>query len=131
MPQIITAQSFSLHEREARKDFIDKHTPYILLQGTPKRGVPFVVRVRIGSEYSHIDEFNHYISTITLYDGNRMLAKVELAACIISDEERRGNADVTFSIVPNKENYSFTAHCYCTKHGLWESEEVNVTVEQS
>ena len=32
MPQVITAQSFSLQEREARKDFIDKHTtPFYLL----------------------------------------------------------------------------------------------------
>ncbi len=128
MPKIISAQSFSAQEKESRKDFIDKHTPYVLLEGTPQKGVPFTVRVRVGSEYAHIDDFNHYISTITLFDGERMFAKTELAACIVSGDERRGNADVSFSIMPNKESYSFSAHCYCTKHGLWEGETVNVTV---
>ncbi|WP_333804176.1 desulfoferrodoxin family protein [Sulfurospirillum sp.] len=130
MPKIFTSQTFSPEERESRKDFIDKHTPYIFCDGIPQKGVPLFVRVRVGSEHAHIDDFNHYISTITLFDADHMLAKVELAACIVSADEHRGNAEVAFSIVPNKDVYHFNAQCYCTKHGLWQSEDVEVRVNE-
>lgn len=129
MPKIFSHQTFSSEEFEARKDFIDKHTPYVYCDSPLKKGVPAFVRVRVGREYAHIDDFNHYISTITLFDANHMLAKIEFAACIVSTEERRGNAEVAFSIVPNKDIYHFNAQCYCTKHGIWQGEEIIVSVQ--
>lgn len=129
MPKIFSPQTFSPEEREARKDFIDKHTPYIYCDTALQKGVPSFVRVRVGSEHAHIDDFNHYISTITLFDADHMLAKIELAACIVSAEERKGNAEVAFSIVPSKDVYHFNAQCYCTKHGLWQGKEVEVSVK--
>lgn len=129
MPKIFTPESFSTEEREARKDFIDKHTPYIFCDTKAKKGVPFPIHLRVGKEHSHIDDFNHYISTITLYDKDFILAKIELGACIVSTEERRGNADVIITIVPNKSHYQLSAHCYCTKHGVWQGESVDVSVE--
>ena len=130
MPKIFTPESFSQDEKEARKDFIDKHTPYILCDSKAKKGEPFAIRIRVGKEHSHIDDFNHYISTITLFDKECMLAKVELAACIVSAEEHRGNADVIITIVPNKANYELSAQCYCTKHGVWQGESKHVAVEE-
>ena len=129
MPKIFTSESFSEQERESRKDFIDKHTPYVFCDGSPKKGYPLAVRVRVGKEHSHIDDFNHYISNITLFDGDRMLAKVELAACIVSADEHKGNAEVAFTIVPNKDVYHFNAQCYCTKHGLWQGDSLDIKVE--
>lgn len=129
MPKIFSSQTFSEKEREARKDFIDKHTPYVFCDGIPQKGIPLSVRVRVGSEHAHIDDFNHYISNITLFDADHILAKVELAACIVSADEHRGNAEITVMIVPNKDVYHFSAQCYCTKHGLWQGEEVKVTVK--
>ena len=127
MPKVFTSQTFSPEEREARKDFIDKHTPYIFCDGIPQKGVPLFIRVRVGNEHSHIDDFNHYISTITLFDAEQMLAKIELAPCIVSADARKGNAEVAFSIVPSKEVYHLNAQCYCTKHGLWQGEELKIS----
>jgi len=59
MPKIFTPETFSPEEREARKDFIDKHTPYIYCDTALQKGVPAFVRVRVGSEHAHIDDFNH------------------------------------------------------------------------
>ncbi len=129
MPKIFNIDTFSPEEKVSRKDFIDKHTPYVFCDGIPQRGVPIVVRVRVGKEYSHIDDFNHYISTITLFDAERMLAKVELAACIVSADEHKGNAEVAFTIVPNKDTYTFNAQCYCTKHGLWQGDSLDIHVK--
>ena len=85
--------------------------------------------VHVGSGHAHIDDFNHYISTITLFDAEYMLEKVELATCIVSADEHKGNAEVAFSIIPSKEVYHFDTQCYCTKHGLWQGEEIIITAQ--
>ena len=130
MPKIFNTEAFSSEEQISRKDFIDKHTPFVYCDTHPKKGVPLSVRVRVGKEHSHIDDFNHFISSITLYDGENQLARAELSACIVSAEERKGNAQVAFTIVPSKKTYTFHAQCYCTKHGTWESETLNIEVEE-
>lgn len=130
MPKIFNVQAFSPEEQVSRKDFIDKHTPFIYCHTHPKKGTPLEVRIRVGKEYSHIDDFNHFISSITLYDGENKLARAELSACIVSAEERRGNAEVAFTIVPSKKTYALYAQCYCTKHGTWESETLKIEVEE-
>ena len=129
MPTIFKHETFDAKERQTRADFIDKHMPYILHEGTAKKGVPFTIRVRVGKEFSHIDDFNHYISTISVFDGDSLLAKVELAPCIVSAEEHRGNVDFTLSIVPSKSIYHLSAQCYCTKHGTWQSDTIDLNVE--
>ena len=129
MPKIFNVNTFSPEEQVSRKDFIDKHTLYVFCDGLPQGGVPLVVRVRVGKAYSHIDDFNHYIAMITLFDAERMLAKVELAACIVSADEHKGNAEVAFTIVPNKDAYAFNAQCYCTKHGLWQGDLLEIHVK--
>lgn len=129
MPTIFSHETFNAKELETRADFIDKHMPYILCEGIAKKGVPFIIRVRVGKEFSHIDEFNHYISSISLFDADYLMAKVELAPCIISADEQRGNADFTLTIVPSKSLYQLNAQCYCTKHGTWQSDTVELKVE--
>ena len=37
------------------------------------------------------------------------------------------NLEVDFYVVPSK-NMKLMAHAYCTKHGLWQSDEVAVEV---
>jgi len=37
---------------------------------------------------------------------------------------------VTFQVVPAGKKLELTAVCYCTKHGLWECDPVEVTVEE-
>lgn len=129
MPKIFNTTSFTPEEKESRKDFIDKHTPFVYCNMHPKKGKPLEVRIRVGKEHSHIDDFNHFISNITLYDGENKLARAELSACIVSAEERRGNAEVSFTIVPSKKSYALYAQSYCTKHGTWESETLKIEVE--
>ena len=130
MPKIFNTEAFSPEEQVSRKDFIDKHTPFIYSHVHPKKGTPLEVRIRVGKEHSHIDDFNHFISSITLYDGENKHARAELSPCIVSAEERRGNAEVSFTIVPSKKSYTLYAQCYCTKHGTWESETVKIEVEE-
>jgi superoxide reductase len=38
------------------------------------------------------------------------------------------NLEVDFYIIPTK-NMKLIAHAYCTKHGLWQSDEVAVEVK--
>lgn len=40
----------------------------------------------------------------------------------------KGNAQVTFNVVPTGGKLKLSAMSYCTKHGLWESDPVVVEV---
>ena len=119
-------EDISQIDREAKRDFIDRHSAFIHIDGQAVKGEKFKVKVKIGNEYKHPDDFDHYISWIQLWDGERMLAESSFLA------GTQGNApsqvEVDFYIVPTK-TMKLTANAYCTKHGLWQSEENIVEVE--
>lgn len=123
-------ETFSKSEQESRKDFIDKHTPYIFCEQMPIFGSLFNVRIRVGKEHAHIDDYDHHIAYITLFNGDKMLAKANFSPCVVSTDERRGHAEVSFVLMANQISYTFNAQCYCTKHGLWESEKISLTVQR-
>ncbi len=129
MPKINKYVDIDTVEREAKKDYIDRHSPFIHCASTAHKGEKFAVTVKMGNEYTHPDDFDHYIAWIQLFDGERYLGEARFLAGMLGGQDHKGQAEVTFHIVP-KENMKLVAHSYCTKHGLWESDPVEVSVSE-
>ncbi len=112
-------------DREAKKDYIDRHSPFIHCEGTAKKGEKFKVTVKMGDEYMHPDDFDHFIEYIQLWNGEAMLGTAYFTAGAMGNQP--AHAQVDFHIVPQR-NMKLTAMAYCTKHGLWQSNEIEVEV---
>ena len=125
MPKINRYQDISQIDREAKKDYIDRHSPFIHCEDTAKAGEKFKVKVKVGNEYSHPDDFDHYIAYVQLWDGERLLGQATFTPGTLGNE--KSQVEVDFYIIPKK-NLKLTAMAYCTKHGLWESEVKEVAV---
>ncbi len=119
-------QDISEIDREAKKDYIDRHSAFVQCDTNAKAGQKFKVKVKVGDEYAHPDDFDHYIAWVQLWNGENNLAQANFTAGAMGNVA--GNLEVDFYIIPTK-NMKLTAMAYCTKHGLWQSEEVIVEVE--
>ena len=53
-------------DREAKKDYIDRHSPFIHCGDKATAGEKFKVTVKMGDEYPHPDDFDHYIAWVQL-----------------------------------------------------------------
>jgi len=115
-------------DKEAKKDYIDRHSAFIECDKTVTKGEALAVTVRVGDEYAHPDDFDHYISFIQLYDGQTLLAQANFEPGAMFGNGEKGNLKITFYIVVKKD-LNLTAMAYCTKHGLWQSDTVKVTVK--
>jgi len=113
-------------DREAKKDYIDRHSPFIHCESKAKAGEKFKVKVKLGDEYPHPDDFDHYIAWVQLWNGENMLAQAHFTPGALGNQA--GHVEVDFYIVP-KRNMKLVAQAFCTKHGLWQSDEVQVEVE--
>ena len=113
-------------DREAKKDYIDRHSAFIKCDAKAKAGEKFKVKVVVGDEYKHPDDFDHYISYVQIWDKEVMLAQATFSAG--AQGNAPSNLEVDFYIVPTK-NMKLTAYAYCTKHGLWGSDEHIVEVD--
>jgi superoxide reductase len=113
-------------DKEAKRDYIDRHSAFIHCENTAVKGEKFKVKVVVGDEYKHPDDFDHYIAYVQLWNGEEMLAQANFMAGALGNEAN--NLEVDFYIVPQKK-MKLTAYAYCTKHGLWESDEVVVEVK--
>ena len=71
-------EDISQIDREAKKDYIDRHSAFVHCESSATKGKKFAVKVKVGDQYSHPDDFDHYISWVQLWDGERMLAKAAL-----------------------------------------------------
>lgn len=112
-------------ENEAKKDYIDRHSCFVHCDAEAKKEEAFKVKVKVGDQYAHPDDFDHYISWVQLWDGEFMLGQATFSPGALGN--KAGNVEVDFKIVPTK-NMKLKAHSFCTKHGLWESDEVEVKV---
>jgi len=130
MPKVNRYVDIDTVEREAKKDYIDRHSPFIDCAATAKAGEKLPVTVRMGQEYTHPDDDDHYIKSIALFNRETLLAKVDFTAGVLGGQGQKGQAEVTFNVVPAGSKMSLTAVSYCTKHGLWECDAVEVTVEE-
>ena len=125
MPKINRYVDIDSVERESKKDYIDRHSPFIHCSESATKGEKFAVTVKMGNEYSHPDDFDHYIASIALYNGETLLAKADFLAGALGNQ--KAHQEVTFNIVPTGK-LNLIAQSYCTKHGVWESDPVSVTV---
>ncbi|MCV6608855.1 MAG: desulfoferrodoxin family protein [Campylobacterales bacterium] len=114
-------------EREAKKDYIDRHSPFVYCQDSGTKGEKFPVKVVVGKEYTHPDDFDHYIAEVKLFDGETQIAGSCHFAGQNGGQGEKGNLEVVFNVVPQK-NMKLRALAYCTKHGIWQSDEVKVAV---
>ena len=130
MPTINRYVDIDTVEREAKKDYIDRHSPFIHCDSTAKAGEKFAVTVKMGNEYSHPDDFDHFIESIRLFNGETLLGEANFTAGMLGGQGAKGHAEVTFNIVPAGKKLNLVAQAYCTKHGLWENEPVTVEVAQ-
>ncbi|WP_457607995.1 class II SORL domain-containing protein [Nitratifractor sp.] len=128
MPKINRYVDIDTVEREAKKDYIDRHSPFIHCAESAKKGEKFPVTVKMGNEYSHPDDFDHYIAYIQLWNGETLLGQATFTPGSLGNQKE--HAEVTFNIVPTGSKLKLTAMAYCTKHGLWESDPVVVEVTE-
>ena len=126
MPKINRYVDIDTVEREAKKDLIDRHSPFIHCQATAKKGEKFAITVKMGNEYSHPDDFDHFIANMALYNGQILLARADFVPGTLGNEKNQ--AEVTFNIVPTGSSLKLVAQAYCTKHGIWESLVTEVAV---
>jgi superoxide reductase len=126
MPKINKYQDINQIDREAKKDLIDRHSPFIHCSATATTGEPFQVTVKMGNEYTHPDDFDHYIESITLYNDDTKLAQASYIPGTLGNTKAHNTT--TFTIIPTSKKLNLIAHSYCTKHGIWEGTPVEVTV---
>ena len=119
-------EDISQTDKEAKKDFIDKHSAFVHCEKQAKAGEKFKVKVKVGDQIKHPDDPDHYIAWVQLWNGEKMLAQANFIEGSLGNQSE--NLEVDFYIVP-KTNMKLVAHAFCTKHGLWQSEEVSVAVE--
>ena len=129
MPKVNRYVDIDTVEREAKKDYIDRHSPFIECAGEAKKGEKFAIPVRVGKEYTHPDDTDHFIKSIQLYNGETLLGEAGFVSGTLGGQDQKGQAEVTFRIVPTGSRLKLSAIAYCTKHGLWESDPMEVTVE--
>ncbi len=120
-------EDISQIEREAKRDYIDRHSAFVHCDASAVKGEKFKVKVKVGEEYKHPDDFDHYISYVQLWDGEKMLAQTTLSAGTMGSSPSQ--VEVDFYIVPAR-SLKLMAHAFCTKHGLWQSNEVAVEVAE-
>ncbi len=127
MLKINRYEDISQVDKESKKDYIDRHTPFIHCEKLAKKGELFSVTVKMGQEYSHPDDYDHYISNISLYAGPNKVAEAMFYAGALGGQGAKGHQTVTFNIVLAR-NTKITAQSYCIKHGIWESEPTEIDV---
>lgn len=118
-------EDISQIDREAKRDYIDRHSAFVHCEANAKSGEKFKVKVKVGDEYMHPDDPDHYIAWVQLWNGEKMLAEANFIEGALGNAPN--NLEVDFYIVPTK-NLKLVASAFCTKHGLWQSEEVLVEV---
>jgi len=127
MPKINVYTDISEVEREAKKDYIDRHSPFIHCEPSAKAGETFEVTVQVGADYQHPDDMDHYISSVALYNKDTKVAEATFFAGSQGGQDKKGNTRVSFGVVLEKDA-TLVAHAYCTKHGVWESQPEAVAV---
>lgn len=102
----------------------EKHVPVIHLPENIKKGEYFDIKVLIGEEIPHPNEFEHYIAWIKVYfhaDGAKFpveIGTVNFSAHGEFDLYTDYNATLRFKTEKPGKVY---ATSYCNIHGLWEN----------
>ena len=125
MPRVFKPVDISQEEKEIRKDYFDRHTPRLICEAEAKRGEKFKVKVVMGNEYLHPNDYDNYISYIQLWNRETFIAETHFTPGILGNKPNQ--VEVDYYIVPQV-SMNLSAMAVCTKHGLWQSEETTVKV---
>ncbi len=125
MPRVFKGTEVENFDKEIHKDYFDRHTPQVICNNKAKRGELFKVKVKMGENYKHPDDADHFISFIQLWNRETLLAQTLYSAGAFGNQPV--NAEVDLYIVPQV-SMNLTAMSNCTKHGLWQSEPKEVKV---
>jgi superoxide reductase len=128
MPRIFTSVGISKEEKEVRKDYFDRHTPVVICDNSAREGEKFRVKVRLGTAYTHPDDFDHYIKYVQLWNRETFLAEAHFAPGALGNQPE--HVEVDFYIVPGPVSMNLSAMSACTKHGLWQSESKEVAIQK-
>ncbi len=126
MPRVFKAIDIEREEKEVKRDYLDRHMPHVFCPDSVKRGEKFAVKVKLGEEYPHPDEHDHYISVIQLWNRETLLAEARYTAGVYGSMP--AHFEVDFHIVAPDVSMNLSAMSVCTKHGLWQSEDKAVKV---
>jgi superoxide reductase len=127
MPRIFTATDIDKEEKDVRKDYFDRHMPVILCESSAKKGKKFAVKIRVGTDYSHPDDHNHYIKYVQLWNRETLLAQAEFPPGTLGNQ--KSQVEVVFYTI-QAASMNLRAMAYCTNHGLWQSEPFSVKIKE-
>jgi superoxide reductase len=126
MPRVFKATEIEREEKEIKRDYLDRHMPHVICPDEVKRGERFAVKVKLGEEYPHPDEHDHFISVIQLWNRETLLAEARYTAGVYGNKPT--HYEIDFYIVAPEVSMNLSAMSVCTKHGLWQSEDKAVKV---
>lgn len=126
MPRVFRPVDIEKEEKEVRKDYFDRHTPNIFCPDEVKRGEKFKVKIKIGDEYVHPDDFDHYITYVQLWNRETFIAQATFTPGSLGNKPN--HVEVDFYIVAPEVSMNLSAMSNCIKHGLWISEPKAVKV---
>lgn len=121
-------EDISQIDREAKKDYIDRHSAFVHCDGKAKKGEKIKVKVKVGDAYMHPDDPDHYIAWVQLWNREKMLAQASFIEGALGNAPN--NLEVDFYIVATGASMKLIAHAFCTKHGLWQSDEKDIEVAE-
>lgn len=79
MPRVFTPVDISKEEKEIRKDYFDRHTPLVICEDFARDGEKFKVKVKLGTEFNHPDDPDHYIKYVQLWNRETFIAEAHFA----------------------------------------------------
>jgi superoxide reductase len=126
MPRVFKALEIEKEEKEVMRDYLDRHMPHVICPDSVKRGEKFMVKVRLGEEYPHPDDPDHFIGLMQLWNRETLLAEARYSAGV--NGHKPTHFEVDFFIVAPDVSMNLSAMAVCTKHGLWQSEDKAVKV---
>jgi superoxide reductase len=126
MPRVFKPVDISQEDKEVRKDYFDRHTPVIQCKDTAREGEKLKVKVKLGTEYPHPDDPEHYISYVQLWNRETFLAEAHFTPGVLGNQP--GFVEVDFYIVPGPVSLNLTAMAVCTNHGLWQSDPKEIQI---
>lgn len=129
MPRIFNPVDISQEEKEVRKDYFDRHTPVVVCDSYATEGEKFKVKVRVGTEYNHPDDPDHFITYVQLWNRETFIAEAHFAPGTLGSKPE--HVEVDFYLVPGPVTMNLSAMSVCTKHGLWQSESREVSIRKS
>jgi len=126
MPRVFKATDIEKEDKELKKDYLDRHMPHVICEESVRKGDTFRVKVRMGDQYPHPDDHDHYISIIQLWNRETLLAETKYSSGAFANKP--ANIEVDFYLVAPQVSMNLSAMAICTRHVLWKSEYKAVKV---